>query len=296
MKHKPIMSQALGREKPAGVLTEEVTGVSLGREGVARFHLFDTAFPEYLHEQFLAFAQGLPKRLDPDPYDGSGLRRRRYASFIFEPGLCSLLAMGRSYDKLDRPKARYFQPTAYQPEEGDHVRTFDSLTEQQITSPVLAALVAADFRIARHSRLLPTCPAYIVGVHFICLEPLGRRLAAVSPNTIHRDGELLTFAHLMGKRNVLGGWNAITHTSNVDRHPSEVPTEDILKQFTLEGPGESYVVDDRKVAHFVEGVGLENVCEWGHRTIALVDFSPLRRVRSNDLDLMNVAELLDLGQ
>lgn len=287
---------AADRRKPARVVTEEASGRILAAQGSARFHLFDTAFPEYLHESFMAFACELPTRLRPDPYDPSGLRYRRYVSLIYVPDSGGLTPMGRSHDDEKGPKARYFQPAAYQPEEGDHVRTLDSLTEQQIASPVLSGVVATDFRIARNSGLLPVCPAYIVGVHFICLRPLGRKLAAVTPNTIHRDGELLTFAHLIGKWNVRGGWNAITRKDNVDRHPSELPDDEILTRFTLEEPGESYVVDDRKVAHFVEGVGLEDVDQSGHRTVALIDFSPLRRVRSNDLDTMSRAELLDLGQ
>lgn len=63
-------------------------------------------------------------------------------------------------------------------------------------------------------------------------------------------------------------WNAITSKENVDQHPSELPEDEILTRFTLEQVGESYVVDDQKVAHFVEGVGLEDIEQWGHRTIA----------------------------
>jgi hypothetical protein len=294
--HETIRAPAERLERPSGLLVEELAGRVLADQGAACFDLIDTAFPDYLKADFLAFADEIPKTLQADPYDASGLRRRRYACFAYFPDRALLIPRGRRFDRLGLPKSRYFQPAAYQPEEGNNVRTFDSLTESQLGSSVLSGLVATDFRIACHSGCLPDCPEYWVGIHFICLEPQGRQLAAVSPNSIHRDGELLTFAHLIGKRNVHGGWNAITGMSSVDKHPSELRQEEVLMRFTLEEAGQSYVVDDRQVAHFVEGVGLQNTDEWGHRTVALIDFSPVRRVRSDDLDKMSRGEQLDLGQ
>ncbi|NGM49467.1 2OG-Fe dioxygenase family protein [Caulobacter sp. 602-2] len=281
---------------PTGVDIEKVAALALAADGFARFHVLGTAYPEYLHEALLKLAWTVPASLQPDPYDRSGLRYRRYSSMLYVPELNLLTPMGRDHDDADRPTARYFQPAAYQPEEGDNVRTLPSLTEAQLASQALLAMVALDCRIARRSGVLDDCPAYATGIHFIGLQPRGRQLAAVTPNTIHRDGEPVTFAHLMGKRNVHGGWNAITRPEHVNRHPSELPDSEILARFTLDEPGESYVVDDRTVAHFVEGVGLQNLDEPGHRTVALIDFSPMRRARSNDLDAMSPAERLDLRQ
>lgn len=281
---------------PTGVDVEKAAALALAADGFARFHVLGTAYPEYLHRLLLLFAQNLRASLQPDPYDKSGLRHRLYSAMLYLPDRNLLTPMGRGYDSADRPTASYFQPAAYQPEEGDNVRALASLTEAQLASPALTELVAADYRIALHSGVLPACPAYGVGIHLIALEPKGRQLAAVTPNTIHRDGEPVTFAHLMGKRNVHGGWNAITRPEHVNRHPSELPDSEILARFTLDEPGESYVVDDRTVAHFVEGVGLQNLDEPGHRTVALIDFSPMRRARSNDLDAMSPAERLDLRQ
>lgn len=276
--------------------TEDTVAAELRKHGFARFEVEATNFPQHLQPELSKFLTEALSELPPDPYEKSGQRKRRFATFVYTPTTAAIANFGLFFDRLGCAKTAYFQPSDYQPEEGDNQRIFDCLTMRQLQSRVPAALIDMNYRIALASGRLPKCPAYIVGFHIIQFEPVGSQLVGASPPVIHRDGELLTFAHLAGRKNIVGGKNIVTKISAADKTIAETSASEILDAFYLEKPGESYVVDDRLVAHYVDAVGKKDPEQWSHRTVILVDFSPIRRVRSIDLEQMTTAEIVDLQQ
>jgi hypothetical protein len=255
----------------------------LRRSGWASYTLADLPFPPWRLEGFPDFARVALADLPADPYDKTGQRKRRYGRFLWAPSASQLTPIAREIDAVGALVTYFVQGADYQPEMGGRNRKFAALTEPVLTSPVLRALIEADWRVARRAGVLPDSTVYLVGVHIQKLEPQGTSKAVITPNTCHRDGELATFVHLMEIENVVGGWNAVTTLDGVGRHPAELSPAQRLGRLMLTEPGSGFVVDDRKVAHFVEGVSLIDQSQPGHRTTMLIDFCPAKWVLSNDL-------------
>jgi hypothetical protein len=259
---------------------ERVEG-QLRDNGWARFGLSDLPFPTWLIGDFQHFVRAALDDLPPDPYDPSGQRRRRYGRFLWIPSQDLLIPVCRDIEHLGIFTS-YVQGSEFQPEHGDEVRRFAALSEAVMTSRVLRALVAADYRVAVRAGVIPEAAVYLVGIHDQRLEPQGKRKAVITPDVSHRDGEPVTFVHMLDVANITGGWNAVTTLKGVGKHPSDLPRDDLLAKFMLHEPGSGFVVDDRKVGHFVEGVALIDRDLPGNRTTLLIDFCPPKWVVSNE--------------
>jgi hypothetical protein len=113
-----------------------------------------------------------------------------------------------------------------------------------------------------------------VGLHLICLEAEGARPGISSPNRAHVDGELSTTIIMLDRYNVIGGESLAVERQFADTHPNEIPFEARRAELTLERPLDMLTVDDRRLAHYVFPVFARNNTK-GHRTVLLVDFTPL---------------------
>ena len=255
----------------------------LRRAGWAAYTLADLPFPPWRLDEYSDFARLVLADLPPDPYDRTGQRKRRYGRFLWCPSADQLVPIARENDSTRSIVTYFAQGADYQPEMGGRNRKFAALTEPVMNAPVLRALVHADWRLARRAEVLPDCTVYLVGVHVQKLEPQGAGKAVITPNSIHRDGELTTFVHMVEIENIVGGWNAVTTLDGIGRHPSDLAPGQLLGRLMLTEPGSGFVVDDKKVGHFVEGVSLVDRNRPGHRTTILIDFCPAKWVLSNDL-------------
>lgn len=253
------------------------------RSGWVQYTAADLPFPVWLLDEYPAFAQLALQDLPCDPYDKTGQRKRRYGRFLWAPSADQLTPIAREMDGSRTIITHFIQGADYQPEMGGMDRVLAALTEPIVTSPVLRALIKADWRVAYRAGVLPGSSVYLVGVHVQKLEPNGAAKAVITPNTSHRDGELATFVHMVEIENVVGGWNAITTLDGVGYHPSELASEQLIGKLMLTELGSGFAVDDRKVGHFVEGVSLIDRNRPGHRTTILIDFCPVKWVLSNDL-------------
>jgi hypothetical protein len=121
-----------------------------------------------------------------------------------------------------------------------------------------------------------------VGLHLICLEAEGARPGISSPNRAHVDGELSTTIIMLNRDNVKGGESLVVERQFADTHPNEIPFEHRRAELTLEGPLDMLTVDDRRLAHYVFPVYARNNTR-GHRTVLLVDFTPLVPETSDQL-------------
>lgn len=251
-------------------------------QGFARLNILPIAIAPWHVATVPVFLKKAGSKLLPDPYDLTGMRKRSYARFIWIAETGALEPAGRNFDSADQPVTGYSQGSSVQSEFGNMQRVFPAIRESVASSPLLRSIVHADGSLAVLSGALSSSLAYLVGIHFIKLQPGPSAPAVITPDEIHRDGEPVTFAHLIERSNCNGGENFVTSLDTVGKRPADLSEQDIFSQFTLLEPGDSFVVDDRKVAHYVSPVSRIAPDQLGHRTIMLVDFCPLRAELSID--------------
>jgi hypothetical protein len=121
-----------------------------------------------------------------------------------------------------------------------------------------------------------------LGLHLIRLEAEGARPGISSPNRAHVDGELSTTIVMLDRDNVIGGESLVVERQFADTHPDEIPFEACRAELTLERPLDMLTVDARRLAHYVFPVYARNNTR-GHRTVLLVDFTPLVPETSDQL-------------
>ena len=153
--------------------------------------------------------------------------------------------------------------------------TFATLTEVLLANPFLREVVGYLFELLPLAER-PGSQIWQVGLHLISLTATPSTPAYSSPDCLHRDGEPVTAAILLQRDSgVVGGANWIAKPSCVDRHPDELPPEDVIANFTLEQPLEGYIVIDQLVSHYVEPITTTPGCQRGTRKVLLVDYTPL---------------------
>lgn len=250
--------------------------------GFTRMNILQIAVAPWHVATIPLFLQKAGSKLPPDPYDVTGMRKRSYARFAWVAETGALMPVGRNFDSADQPITGYSQGAAVQTEFGNVHRVFPGIRESVASSPILRSIVNADGAMAIQSGVLFPSLAYLVGIHIIKLQPNASAPAVITPDEIHRDGEPVTFAHLIERSNCDGGENFITSLDAVGKRPGEVAAKDIYSRLTLFQPGDSFVVDDKRVGHYVSPVSRISPNQSGHRTIMLVDFCPLRPELSID--------------
>ncbi|MBK3662815.1 2OG-Fe dioxygenase family protein [Bradyrhizobium diazoefficiens] len=165
----------------------------------------------------------------------------------------------------------------------DTERRFDPFPETLIRHDGLQQLVDLCFQITPSSLFPNEARDWLrVGLHLVCLHAEGVRPGMSSPNRAHVDGELCTSIVMVERVNVIGGASLVVEREFADAHPNEIPSESRLADITLEATLDILTVDDRRVAHYVFPVfaGKNTI---GHRTVLLVDFTPLITVDSEQL-------------
>ncbi|SDH83338.1 hypothetical protein SAMN05192534_112100 [Alteribacillus persepolensis] len=221
-------------------------------------------------------------------------RYRRYARAIIMP---------KTYDIQWLPEStvnkksyyEYFQGS-FNPEYTGEYRRFPSLKKETMNNRLLEKIIRFDFKETfwmREDALMP----FHAGVHFVKLQVDDEGEEAVSsPNNLHQDGEPFTFAHLIKRHNIQGGWNAISHPANRGKMPEDINKADMKASFYLEEPLESYGVYDPLVTHYVSKVKTGEKQGPGERCAILIDFQPtvianpdeVRSMRGNTTEMVFV--------
>jgi hypothetical protein len=211
--------------------------------------------------------------LPPDRFNTRGVRRRRLAKFIHIPSKGYLESIQPIWDQeLGENVHSYFQSARLNPDQGGKQRKFAALLPEQTLNHFFRTTIGICSAVV--PRRNPTQPEYVNG-HLVQVIATPGQPGISSPPVLHRDGEWITFAFLVERRNVTGGENVIATLGSANREPRDVSPTDILERFTLENPWEGYVVDDQKVTHYVDSIFLDEVaagCGW--RTVLLIDFTP----------------------
>lgn len=223
--------------------------------------------------QLLSAFEGLP----PDPYANGTGRFRRYDHAVILPWSHKIDWVPPVAGPDGEPQAEYYQGS-YNPEHPGKRRAFPALSEDLRANPVLQALIWNDFDLSfwsDHERALPVH----VGVHMVkLLASKPESMAISSPNALHQDGEPFTFAHLVTRRNVLGGENVIAAPRCAGFLPDELAPGTIIARFDLRRPLDSYGVHDPKVSHYVAGIRQQDPAHPAERSVVLIDFAVMATV------------------
>lgn len=264
-------------------------GNKLQQEGFVKFNISDEIEVskkdlENLQTEFI----DLPE----DDY-ALGLNRfRRYSRAVIIPGENRIEWIHDMEDENGEKISEYFQGT-FNPEFTDEYRCFPSLTEKAKQNNLLNQIIQIDFEKTYWEERDLLLPVH-VGVHFVKLKVEEDDQEAVSsPNHLHQDGEPFTFAHLISAVNLDGGSNAIATPRYAGALPETVPATDLLAEFKLENPLESYGVSDKKVSHYVSSIKKDKPGVVAERAVILIDFMPtvVAQIDTNDVkekDLVTV--------
>ncbi|MFK4492405.1 2OG-Fe dioxygenase family protein [Bradyrhizobium sp. USDA 336] len=211
--------------------------------------------------------------LPPDEHGLGANRYRRHGLFIVFPWNGTMVPIPSHWDEAGRRfVSHYLQSAGANPEHQGKVRSFAPLTEEQRNSSFLQKVIWS----CLHVTPLRNVPQPVaVGCHIVRLVAKPGSPAMASPNCIHQDHEPFTFAALIERRGVIGGENLIAAPEAANQHPDEVERSAIIARFTLEHPWDGWVVDDKKVSHYLSPVEIAAGYDEGHRLILLVDFTPM---------------------
>jgi hypothetical protein len=241
--------------------------------GYVRFRL-GGELPAADLEQHLSELRREFNKLPADPYGGEGNRFRRYSRAVLMPWSGHLEWIPNAFDEDGKPAAEYFQG-AYNPDYRQTPRRFPAISERSRANPLLRRAIEVDFEQTFWDDVDSRLPLH-VGVHFVKLQVDAPGDEAVaSPNHLHQDGEPFTFAHLVERRNSVGGVNTIAKPRCSGLLPEDVGEHLILDRFELVESLDSYGVCDAKVSHYVSAVRRANGHGPAARSVVLIDFTPM---------------------
>ena len=190
--------------------------------------------------------------LGPDLYmaDGGRYRRRRHAAFRCEQGHFTR-----------KPHQPHFQSRDYNPLNGDVQRWFDPVHQETIDNPVMQAIFAfcaANFGadVARE---------WHVEMHQFRIETREEHIGRPTPEGLHRDGVDWVLVMLIERRNVDEGVTRIG-----------APDGTALGEFTLAQPGDTVLIDDRRILHGVTEIHPVDPRQAAWRDALVVTFAAAR--------------------
>lgn len=192
-----------------------------------------------------------------DTYDKAANRYRQLTRYVLLP--YAGLLVPRPYKAIT-----YKQDVGFNQEAMGIVRQFEAVPESICESDFLRALIMHDFANSPLDDETLAGPIE-VGVHFIRLKATPNRPGVAVPNRLHKDGEPVTWIHLMNRKGVTGGENTITDNSQ----------KQVLCEATLNAPLDSIGIVDDMVWHMVKPVQVVESATVGVRDVILVDFTPM---------------------
>lgn len=199
-------------------------------------------------------------QLPRDPYSQDANRYRCHQRFVLVP---------HPFTVIPTEISNYTQSIRLNSEDGGTIRKFAPLPDGLAENSFLRMLIRHDFMHSPFADVVSNNLTYDVGLHLIRLHPRADRSAKSSPDRLHKDGEWVTWIHLISRRNVRGGENLVTDND-----------KQVLARVTLEQRLDTIAVWDDMVYHHVSAVEVAEGQDEGHRDILLVDFTPMLPVTS----------------
>ncbi|WP_433894105.1 2OG-Fe dioxygenase family protein [Streptomyces sp. CA-111067] len=243
-------------------------------DGFERFALGSELEPGLIKEWYPQLREEFGD-LPPDPYGDPLLHRyRRHSCAVLLPWEGVLHWVPKTSDPRLGDVTHYFQG-GYNPEHPDAERYFPAISAGTEGNPLLERMVLFDFAQTWWGERERSAPMH-VGVHLIKLAVAeGGGSAVSSPNFLHQDGEPFHFAHLVYKRNAVGGRNYVAEAACSGSQPGEIPAGSLMATFDLEEPLDSYGIHDERVSHHVDPIRRGERSGPGERAVVLVDITPM---------------------
>lgn len=145
------------------------------------------------------------------------------------------------FDEI-RSTSPYRQAAIYNPELGDMSRKYQRGSHLDDNNLVLREVMAS---VAPSLFKLTAATSLPVNVHHVRYRAMPDRPARNSPAGFHKDGERFISVHLIDRSDILGGAN---HIADNDKK--------LLASFTLQKPGDSFLIDDNAVWHSVDDMSV----------------------------------------
>lgn len=242
---------------------------NLKNYGYAKYDLMKSLNYEGIekdYESLLKYFEDLPA----DDYAPGLNRYRRYSRALVLPSSGSIEWLP-TVKKPDGEYSAYFQGK-FNPEHPGDYREFNSLSPEIQGNQLLQEIIMANYRETFWKKEDKIMPIHI-GIHFVKLRVENDGDKAVSsPNNLHQDGEPFTFAHLIERRNVKGGTNAIGVPEARGKLPEDADRNELHEVFEITKPLESYGVHDPQVSHYVSPIEKGDEAGIGERSVILIDY------------------------
>ncbi|HLR20317.1 MAG TPA: 2OG-Fe dioxygenase family protein [Staphylococcus sp.] len=241
----------------------------LQKDGYSRYDLMKSLNYEGIEEDYneiLEYFADLPI----DDYAPNLNRYRRYSRAIVLPSTEEIFWLP-TVEREGIAYSAYFQGK-FNPEHAGSYREFHSIEENIRNNKLLKDIIIANYNETFWNEEDKILPIH-VGVHFVKLYVENDNDKAVSsPNCLHQDGEPFTFAHLIERKNIVGGTNAIGVPEVAGNNPEDVEKNKIIEVFEMDNPLESYGVYDPSVSHYVSPVEKGSAEGTGVRSVILIDY------------------------
>ena len=216
-----------------------------GEEARARFDRAGTALSGPEWARFAASWDDL--RPDGFMADGGRYRLRRHAIFTAPAGA----PLARA------PHGPHFQATRYNTLNGGIDRWFEPVLPAVGEGPALAALLAGARAV--FDELAPDAD-WSIEVHQFRIEARPEETGKPTPEGMHSDGVDYVMVMMIGRENVEGGVTGI----QIDGREAA--------SFTLSGPCDAVLLDDRRVMHGVTPIRPIGPALPGHRDVLVLTF------------------------
>ncbi len=214
----------------------------------------DFTVPAALAEPLDTFVEAYDY-LPEDRYSETGCRFRRHQRFVLTP---------RPLTVIPTDISNYAQSVLLNSEDGGTVREFEPLAKDLATNSFLQALIRYDFEHSPFAGLRSSNLAYDVGLHLVRMRARQGQPAVASPNKLHKDGEWVTWIHLVSRKGIKGGESVVANND-----------KEVLIRTTLEQRLDTVAVWDEAVFHHVNPVEVAEGEDEGYRDVLIVDFTPM---------------------
>jgi hypothetical protein len=226
-----------------------------------------------LRASFKEFIRSIQK-LPVDTYATNTVRERRYHEFVVLPWL----RIAKPYPTIrenGQSFVEYMQTTYANPQYKGIGRRFAAFSPAQLKNRWLLHTIWNSLDIMPDEVRKRTRPL-LAGMHIIRLVATSGKPGYSSPGTLHQDDEpFFTITLLDRSPHITGGGNVIAKPEHAGKMPVDVSRKDILAEFDLRQPGESYAVLDNMVSHHVDHIEVPRGAPRGIRTILAIEFIPL---------------------
>lgn len=193
--------------------------------------------------------------LPKDRYSETGCRFRRHQRFVLTP---------RPLTVIPTDISNYAQSVLLNSKDGGTVREFEPLPDELATNSFLQALIRYDFEHSPFASVRSSNLAYDVGLHLVRMRARQGQPAVASPNKLHKDGEWVTWIHLISRKGIQGGESVVANND-----------KEVLMRATLARRLDTVAVWDDAVFHHVNPVEVVGGEDEGYRDVLIVDFTPM---------------------